>query len=166
MHEPLPPVVPGPPPFRFAPRAAASVRGAAFSIPFKLLTTALVGGCTGWLFRLWSQGRLGDGVSVNLAWFLGALVLMAWTWWAIVRSVTTLDARGLHQTWLWDKRMPFDDLAYARLVRVRGLEWLVAPRLYVRTLMGKFAVFYAADPRLTAECERLVGELREFRALR
>lgn len=163
MHEPLPPGVPGPPPFRFIPRAAASVRGAAFSAPFKVLATAVVAGCTGWLVRLWTQGQLGSGLSVNLAWFLGALVLMSWTWWAIVRSVTTLDARGLHQTWLWDKRMPFDDLAYARLVRVRGLEWLVAPRLYVRTLMGKFAVFYTADPRLAAECERLVTELSAFR---
>lgn len=165
MHEPPSPAPLGPPPFRFTPRPAA-VRGTAFSAPFKLLASAVVAGCAGWLFRLWSHGRLGDGLSVNLAWFLGALVLMAWTWWAIVRSVTTLDARGLHQTWLWDKRMPLDDLAYARLIRVRGLEWLVAPRLYVRTLLGKFAVFYTADPRLTAECERLVAELEAFRGLR
>lgn len=142
----------------------APLRGAAFSVPFKLLASAVVAGCVGWLLRLWSHGRLGDGVSVNLAWFLGALALMAWTWWAIVRSVTTLDGRGLHQTWLWDKRMAFDDLAYARLIRVRGLDWLVAPRLYVRTLLGKFAVFYAADPALTAECERLVRELQAFRS--
>lgn len=163
MHEPLSPAPLGPPPFRFTPQPAP-VRGAAFSGPFKLLVSVVVAACAGWLLRLWSQGRLGDGLSVNLAWFLGAMLLMAWTWWAIVRSVTTLDTRGLHQTWLWDKRMAFDDLAYARLIRVRGFDWLVAPRLYVRTLLGKFAVFYAADPRLTAECERLVRELQAFRS--
>lgn len=142
------------------------MRGAAFSAPFKLLVSVVLAVCTGWLFRLWSDGRLGAGLSVNLAWFLGALTLMAWTWWAVVRSVTTLDVQGLHQTWMWDKRMKFDDLAYARLIRVRGLEWLVAPRLYVRTLLGKFAVFYTADPHLRAECERLVRELKAFREMR
>lgn len=156
----------GPPPFRFQPSAGQAVSGPAFSRPFKVLATVLVFGSLAWLLRLWHQGQLGSGVSVNLAWFLAALAVMLWTWWAIVRSVTTIDGRQLHQTWVWDKRMPFDDLAYAKLVRVRGLEWLVAPRLYVRTLLGKMAIFYAADPAVVGEFERLVDELREFRALR
>jgi len=49
---------------------------------------------------------------------------------------------------------------------VRGLEWLIAPRLYVRTLMGKFAVFYASSPEMVAEFERLVSELKTFRSIR
>ena len=61
--------------------------------------------------------------------------------------------------------MAYEELAYAKLIRVRGLEWFMAPRFYVRTLMGKFAVFYVTDPVVMAECERLSQELQAFRQL-
>jgi hypothetical protein len=80
-------------------------------------------------------------------------------------SRTRIDRQGLHQRWIWDKHMAFDDLAFGKLIRVRGLDWLIAPRLYVRTLVGKFAVFYAATPELLAEFERLVAELKQARRL-
>ncbi|MGH6627153.1 MAG: hypothetical protein ACRECD_11560, partial [Burkholderiaceae bacterium] len=82
------------------------------------------------------------------------------------RSTTRIDSEALSQTWVWDKKMELRELAYGKLIRVRGLEWLIAPRLYVRTLLGKFAVFYAADPALIAEFERLVKELKEFRGFK
>jgi hypothetical protein len=74
-----------------------------------------------------------------------------------------LDDKGIHQTWIWDKHMSYDELAYAKLIRVRGLEWFMAPRFYVRTLMGKFAVFYVSSPQVQHECERLGAELSAFR---
>jgi len=39
----------------------------------------------------------------------------------------------------------------------------MAPRFYVRTLMGKFAVFYVSNADVQAECERLRTELAAFR---
>lgn len=142
------------------------MRGPAFSPAFKVLATLLVFGSLAWLLRLLQRGQLGPQLSVNLAWFLAAMAMMLWTWWAIVRSTTGVDDRQLHQTWVWDKRMDLADLATAKLMRVRGLEWLIAPRLYVRTLVGRMAIFYTADPAVVAEFERLAAELREFRALR
>ena len=38
-------------------------------------------------------------------------------------------ARGCTQRWIWDKHMALDDLAFGKLIRVRGLDWLIAPRL-------------------------------------
>ncbi len=153
----------GPERFRFTP-AGGAVEGAAFSPTFKLLATLIVGGCVAWLVRLWMAGALGSARTTGTGWLLAGLVLMVWTWFSILVSHTRLDAdKGLYQRWIWDKHMPLDDLAYGKLVRVRGLDWLIAPRLYVRTLMGKFAVFYAATPELVAEFERLVAELKEFR---
>jgi hypothetical protein len=78
-------------------------------------------------------------------------------------SRSRLDATGIHQTWIWDKHMRYDELAYAKLIRIRGLEWFMAPRFYVRTLMGKFAVFYVSSPHVQHECERLSAELSAFR---
>lgn len=154
----------GPPPFVFT-ATDGRVEGPAFSAAFQLLSTLIVGGCAAWMLQLWSSGALGSGRTTGVGWFLAGLALMGWTWIAILRSRTRVDAQGLHQRWIWDKHMAFDDLAYAKLIRVPGLDWLIAPRLYVRTLMGKFNVFYGATPALVQDFERLVRELREFRRM-
>lgn len=155
----------GPAPFRFEPSGGDAVEGQAFSLPFKLLATVIVGGCAFWLAQLWSVGALGSARTGGLGWFLAGIALMGWTWFHIMTSRTRIDRQGLHQRWIWDKHMAFDDLAFGKLIRVRGLDWLIAPRLYVRTLVGKFAVFYAATPELIAEFERLVAELKQARRL-
>jgi len=155
----------GPAPFRFEPSQGDAVEGQAFSLPFKLLATVIVGGCAFWLAQLWSVGALGTAKTGGLGWFLAGIALMGWTWFHIMTSRTRIDRQGLHQRWIWDKQMAFDDLAFGKLIRVRGLDWLIAPRLYVRTLVGKFAVFYAATPELIAEFERLVAELKQARRL-
>jgi hypothetical protein len=151
----------GPPPFRFQLPDDAPLRGPAFSLPFKLLLTVVVFGSAAWFARLWMAGAM-----PGFTWFLAALAMMLYTWWCVLRSVTRVDSRALYQSWIWDKEMELRELAYGKIVRVRGLDWLIAPRLYVRTLLGKFAVFYAADPKMLAEFERLVRELKAFRGFR
>lgn len=147
---------------------------AAYTRPFRVLAVFLVGGSAAWLSYLWwglgaAPGDPGDAaladtaVRQELSWALAALALMAYTLWHILRSKTTLDSVALRQTWLWDKTLPLSDLAYVKIIRVPGLDWLVAPRLYARSLLGKFAVFYAADPHMLAEFERLRDELKAFR---
>jgi hypothetical protein len=151
----------GPPAFRFS-VLGERVEAPAFSRTFKVLATAMMLGCGAALGQLWWQGaHTTSGLSVS--WFSAGWLLMLVTWWFILRSRTRLDGQGLHQSWIWDKRMSFDELAYGKLIRVKTLEWLIAPRLYVRTLDAKFAVFYAASPELLAEFERLCAELKAFR---
>ena len=153
----------GPAPFRFTPAGGPTASSRAYSLTFRGIATLFVFGAACWLVHLWQQGQFAAGRGTLGAWFLAAIALMLWTWWCIVRSVTTLDATELRQTWIWTKRMPLGELAYARVIRVRGLEWLIAPRIYVRTLLGKFAVFYAAEPAMVAEFERLAAELAGLR---
>lgn len=115
-----------------------------------------------WLWQSWQSGKLAhDGAT--LGWFAAALGLMALTLWHIWRSETTLSEQQIHQSWVWDKAFDMRELAYAKLIRVPGLDWLIAPRLYVRTMLGKFAVFYAADPAMVREFSRLAKELEAFR---
>lgn len=154
----------GPPPFRFALPDGQPLRGPAFSTAFKFIATALVAGTFGWFIQLWLAGKVSGGAVSILSWFLAALAMMGYTWWCIVRSVTRLDGQALTQSWVWNKKMELRELAYGKLIRVRGLEWLIAPRLYLRTLTGKFTVFYAADPRMIAQFERLLLELKAFRS--
>ncbi|MES2945485.1 MAG: hypothetical protein V4772_21675 [Pseudomonadota bacterium] len=155
----------GPPPFRFIPGAAAKA-SPAFSMTFKVLATVLVFACAAGFVQTWLGGRASPGQATGGGWFIAGLLLMLYTWWHILRSATHIDTEGLHQTWVWDKHMELRELAYGKLIRVRGLEWLIAPRLYVRTLMGKFAVFYASSPEMIAEFERLASELKTFRGHR
>jgi hypothetical protein len=55
--------------------------------------------------------------------------------------------------------MPVSDLAYVKLIRLRGFDWLIAPRLYARTHGGKFASFYASTPDVLAQFERISDKL-------
>ncbi|WPB59144.1 hypothetical protein [Xylophilus sp. GOD-11R] len=152
----------GPAPFVYAP-TDGRVEGPAFSRFFQTLATLLVGGCIGWVIRLWQRDAITYGP--GLVWVAAGLALMVWTWVCVLRSRTTVGEQALEQRWIWHKRLPLADLAYCKVLRVPGLDWLVAPRLYARTLSGKFLVFYGATPALRSEFSRLARELSEFRRL-
>lgn len=156
----------GPKPFVFHP-TTDTIEGPAFSRAFKAITWATLLGSGYWLLSLWQQGKFGGDTGLEglraAGWFVLGWSLLAWTTWHVMFSRARLDAAGIHQTWIWDKYMGYDELAYAKLIRIRGLEWFMAPRFYVRTLMGKFAVFYVSSPHVQHECERLSAELSAFR---
>jgi hypothetical protein len=156
----------GPPPFPFVPREQP-MHCRAFSQPFQALASLIVMWCAYWLFSLWSSGQLstsaGKAAGTGLYWYLSALALMGYTLYCILTSRTTLTATSLSQDFVWNKHVELRDLAYVKLIRVPGLDWLIAPRLYCRTLLGKFSVFYASDRVMIAELERLRDELAAFR---
>ena len=158
----------GPAPFRFE-LQAEKVEGAAFSVTFKTLTFAVVLFCGYWLLSLWLQGKFGGAANLEglriAGWFILGWGLLACTAWFVVISRISLDTTGITQSWMWTKHFDFDDLAIAQPIRVRGLEWLIAPRLYVRTLAGKFSVFYVSDTTVLLEMERLSLELKAFRQM-
>jgi hypothetical protein len=131
----------------------------AFTKLFKLLALLIVAASGSWMYQLWSTGRIASNQTLSpsngLIWLICGWLLMLVTVVAIYRSKTTLTEHNLRQTWLWDKEVALGELVYAKLIRVRGLDWLIAPRLYVRTMMGKFTVFYAASPAMLLAFEQL-----------
>ena len=158
----------GPAPFRFE-MQVEKVEGPAFSIVFKTLTCSVVAFCGYWLLTLWLQGKFGGKADLEglriAGWFILGWSLLACTAWFVVISRVQIDSRGITQSWMWVKHFDFDDLAVAQLIRIRGLEWLIAPRLYVRNLAGKFSVFYVSDAAVMIVMDRLSQELKEFRQL-
>lgn len=86
---------------------------------------------------------------------------MLYTLFAFYTSKTSMSETHLKQTWIWDKEVALPELVYAKLIRVRGLDWLIAPRLYVRTMMGKFHVFYASEKPMIDAFEKLVISINQ-----
>lgn len=103
---------------------------------------------------MWSQGVLQPTLQSS-GWLVAALAMMAFTEWHILRGKTSLTADALEQSWVWRKRIALHELAYARLIRVPGLDWLIAPRLYTKTFGNKLSVFYVTGPVMLAEMRRL-----------
>lgn len=101
-------------------------------------------------FAIWSLPSLRTA-----DWTTSALVVMGiaalcvvWVGYWIVYSRTRLEGDMLVQTWLWDKRVKAQDVAQLKLVHIRMLERLIAPRLLVRRRMGGITWFHAYDPQV------------------
>ena len=135
------------------------VSGKAFSVAFRVLALLLVEGVAWWAYVLWSNGKLGASMTSSVLWLLAALVLMFITVFYVFRSVTSVSSSHLKQSWIWNKEMPIRDLAYVKLIRLRGFDWLIAPRLYARTHGGKFASFYASTPGVLEQFESIRSKL-------
>jgi hypothetical protein len=135
------------------------VRGKAFSVAFRVLALLLVEGIAWWAYLMWHNGKLGTSVTSSQLWLLAALVLMIITVFYVFRSVTSVSRSHLKQSWIWNKEMLVSDLAYAKLIRLRGFDWLIAPRLYARTHGGKFASFYASTPEVLIQFEEISNKL-------
>jgi hypothetical protein len=135
---------------------------AAYSPAFKLLALGLLAAAGLWAWQMyqWNQQQ---AIPQHAFWLLAPWGLMAYTVGFVVLGVTRFNAEGIEQSWMWRKHVALKDLAYVKVIRVRGMEWLIAPRLYTKTFGGKLFIFYAADPAMLAEFKRLEQALDGLR---
>jgi hypothetical protein len=125
-----------------------TLRGPAFPIAVRLLASALVASLMHWGIR-----SLDELASVRWnGWtgvvVIGAMVLVVWSLVWMWRSRTGVDAEGIHQSWIRDKRVAWRDITQARLIAIPYLDGLITPRLVVRPRCGGVVVFHSADPRV------------------
>lgn len=142
----------------FSPKQAMLV-GPAFGTGYRLIATGVMITLTVWGIRL-LMDPVSDPFDRNIV--AGAMLaygLLLYMWWVMMRSKTTLTSSSLSQTWFWSKSTPLAQISYAKFMRIRGLEWLVAPRLYVRTGPGPFVSYFAASPALWDEFDAMAREL-------
>ncbi len=147
--------------------SSKTIEGRAFSPLFEFLAWGIVAATTYGLIASWQQGDFGGETGIkglkNTGWFFLAWVVLVWMAWEIRHSITRIDPQGVQQSWLWKKEVYYKDLSRFHFVRVRGLEALIAPRVYARTVTGKLLVFYVATPDLQKECARLSAALNPKR---
>jgi hypothetical protein len=112
--------------------------------------------------RISSAGFVGG----NWFWFWAALAIVCWMLVYIWTSRITITSDLMRQTWIWRKEAKVSELTHLRILRIRGLEWLVAPRVYAHTVDHRFTLFYVADLAVLAQCEKLQAALAELNAPR
>ena len=110
-----------------------SVTGPAYGNGFKvcatLLTTMLVVYGTSVAMR-YPLLQFGWSVKALLA---GAAVMLGVSYYWFLRSQTTIDADGIRQTWVYDKRVLWEDVRGAKMIGIPYASWLFPPRMIVRT---------------------------------
>lgn len=125
------------------------LQGPAYSRGFKAATTVLLLIIVLQGARAWDQ--LAPVLNTQGGWILigGFFVLLA-SYALLMRSQTSIDAEGIRQTGLLDKKVAWNEIKVARL---RGLPF--ARRLVVSTGYGKLRAFYAG----TAELEQAFARI-------
>ncbi|MFM6999750.1 MAG: hypothetical protein ACKOXU_01585 [Limnohabitans sp.] len=142
-------------PYPYQPPAHA-LQASAFGPVFKAMAWFILLALMAWFWRLDIQWASSQGAWCAVVW-----AMLAFMVWHIQRSRITLDHEAIEQSWMWRRRIALRDLAYVKIMRIRGLEHLVAPRLYVRNLGGTFTFFYCHDRAMLEEFTRLAEALRQ-----
>ena len=62
----------------------------------------------------------------------------------ILKSKTTLTNEKIIQSWIFTKEVDLKDITQIKLIQLHSLNWIIVPRLMVRTHRGLF-VFQTAD---------------------
>ncbi|MDT7516074.1 hypothetical protein [Rhodoferax mekongensis] len=138
----------------FTPHGGA-MEAAAYSLVFKGIAIALLSLSGLWAVQMHQLAQQGQASATVVSWLWLPWLLMAYTAWFVMTGTTRLTGTSIEQSWMWTKRIELDNLAYAKVIRIRGFEWLIAPRLYTKNFGGKLLIFYAADPAMLDEFKRL-----------
>lgn len=139
----------GPPDF------AQPVSGPAYGRVFRALATAMLA------FALLMAARAtlilpDDQQAQQGYWILGiGLLGLLGSYWVFLRSTTTVDASGIRQSGLTDKKVEWREIYSARLF---GPPF--ARRLIVRTVGGRFRFFFGGSPELLAAFARVAQAYR------
>jgi hypothetical protein len=114
-------------------KPAHTVSGPAYSTWFKLLASVVTAGLALYGVNIalgFPLLQYGFGVKLVL---LGAALMLAVSYYWFLRSTTTVDAGGITQTWLYNKRVEWRDVRGAKMIGIPYAGWLFPPRLVVRT---------------------------------
>jgi hypothetical protein len=138
------------------PGDSGGVEGPSFSLPLKLLASALMLALASGGWRMMAHGAWTqmDG-SARLLLGMATLVIAA-AYGGILVGRTSIDGQRLRQTGLWTREVRLAEITRVKLIDVPGLGWLIAPRLVVRCGGIASTTFHVADPQVRSACRKLV----------
>lgn len=129
--------------------------GASFAVGTQWLATTLVLALAVMAWRNLDHPLVRE-LSTHLSAFaLVAAAIVAVGYWGVLYSRTSIDGHEIRQSGLLPRRVALADIGQLKLIRVRGLEWLITPRLVVRTRGSGLSTFYCADTCVLRAVEQL-----------
>ena len=131
-----------------------AVSGPAYGGPFKIVSTAIVMILLAYGFAIALRFPLltyGFGVKLVL---VGATSLLIASWYWFLKGRTTIDADGVRQSAMIDKRVRWDEVRSAKMLGIPFLGWLFPPRLVVRT-GNAFTTFNGGSQALLIEFAKI-----------
>lgn len=141
------------------------VEGPSFPVAIKLMAT---GAMLGLLATAWGARRQLDAMPMppDVLWLAGlAALVVVWHYLHIVFSTTAISGDTLSEGWLWKSSVALRDIAQVKLLRLKWLDAVVAPRLVVRTRGVGNLTFHVADPAVLAVIDLLVHGRAEPQAM-
>ncbi|MEG0821012.1 MAG: hypothetical protein RR101_04300 [Burkholderiaceae bacterium] len=135
--------------------ASAAVSGPAYGRFARFFTTTLMVALAALSIRvLW---RTEGWISSDAFWLLGlTAIAVASSWWQMLTSTTTIDARGIRQSGWIEKAMSWDEVVAARVITPR-----LAPRLMVKARLGRPRAFHAGSAELATAFARIATHYRK-----
>lgn len=137
----------------FVPRVSPMV-APAYGLVYRLLLLGCLIALVGWALNLLIGSTAQPVDKGMMGWLVAGLALVLYMGVVMLRSRTTLTTDTLSQDWVWEKKVILSQVTYVRLIRLRGMEWLIAPRLLVRDGHGPFKAFHTSSPDMWKEFER------------
>jgi hypothetical protein len=135
-------------------RPERSVSGPTYGNGFKavatILTIALAAYAVSVALRF-SLPTFSFGVQALLAG--GGAMLAASLYW-FLRATTTIDAEGIRQTGIIDRKVRWDEVRGAKMIGIPYMSWLFPPRMIVRTGTA-FTTFNAGTQEVLVEFARI-----------
>lgn len=131
-----------------------TVSGPSYGRGFKIFSTVMTvvlfayAGLVAWRFPLHS---FSTGVQLLLA---SAAILLAASCFWFHRARTTIDAQGIRQSGMIDKKVAWADVRGAKMIGIPFLGWLFPPRLIVRTGTA-FATFNGGAQEVLVEFAKI-----------
>jgi len=131
------------------------VSGPAYGRSFRALATAMLLAVVVMAARATLQ-LPDDQAAAQGYWLLGiGMLALVASYWVLMRSTTTIDAAGIRQSGLTDKKVEWREV---RSARIFGPPF--ARRLMVRTANGRFRFFFGGSPELLAAFARIAQAYR------
>lgn len=137
---------------REAPDFSEPVSGPAYTRGFRAIATAILLAVIAMAMRAWLNLGPSEQQNQTFSMLTLGLAVLAGSYWFLVRSQTVIDAQGLRQSGLMDKKVDWNEIMVARM----GGFW-ISRRLVVRTTRGRFRAFYGGTPQLLAAFERIAA---------
>lgn len=131
-----------------------AVSGPAYGNGFKVFATVVTLGLLAYgasVALRFPLGQFGLGVKALL---LGSAVMLGISYYWFLRARTTIDASGIRQSWLYDKRVDWQDVRGAKMIGIPFLSWLFPPRMVVRT-GNAFTTFNGGSQEVLIEFARI-----------